>query len=136
MEETTENIEKQAANAASAQERAQAGGKARKPSFWERYVGPVLSGSILTKAEVRRQYPYILFMAVLMFLYIANGYRIQKLHRQKENLTKELKEMRNRSLTLASMRMSSTRQSEIIKELEKRGIPLIEATEPPRVIDK
>lgn len=108
----------------------------RRISVWDKYIGEIISGSILTKAEVRRQYPYILFMAVLMFLYIANGYNMQKLHRNNELLSDQVKELRARSLTMASMRMTATRQSEIIKELKKRGIPLIEATEPPVVIDK
>lgn len=98
--------------------------------------GQVISGNFLVRPEVRRQYPYILVLAALMFLYIANGYYIQKLHRRNENLTDEIKELKARSLTLASKRMTATRQSEIIKELEERGIPLIEATEPPHVIER
>ena len=94
----------------------------KRPSWVERNVAQVLSGNILTRAEVRRMYPYVLFIAVLMFLYIANGYHIQKLH--------------SRSLTLSSIRMTATRQSEIIKELEARGIPLQESLTPPKIIDK
>lgn len=108
----------------------------RRPSRFERYVGQVLSGSILNRAEVRRQYPYIFFMAVLMFLYIANGFHIQKLHRQHDRLTAQIKELRARSLTISSQRMMSTRQSEIIRRLEERGIPLEESVSPPKVIEK
>jgi len=32
--------------------------------------------------------------------------------------------------------MTATRQSEIIKELEARGIPLQESLTPPKIIDK
>ena len=42
----------------------------KRPSWVERNVAQVLSGNILTRAEVRRMYPYVLFIAVLMFLYI------------------------------------------------------------------
>lgn len=110
--------------------------KPRRPSALENIFGQVISGNFLIRPEVRRQYPYILTLAVLMFLYIANGYYVQKLHRRNELLTDEIKELRARSLTLTSQRMTSTRQSEIIRELEKRGIPLIEATEPPYIIKK
>ena len=58
-----------------------------RPSRFERYVRRVISGSILADAEVQKHYPYVLFMAVLMFLYIANGFHTQKLHRQHERLT-------------------------------------------------
>lgn len=106
------------------------------PSRMERYVQQVLSGSILTHAEVRRHYPYVLFMTVLMFLYIANGFHIQKLYRQHERLSGQIKELRARSLTLSSQRMIATRQSEIIRNLKEREIPLEELVSPPKVIDK
>ena len=63
-----------------------------RPSRFERYVRRVISGSILADAEVQKHYPYVLFMAVLMFLYIANGFHTQKLHRQHERLTARVKE--------------------------------------------
>ena len=88
----------------------------RPPSRFERYVGQML--------------------ALLMFLYIANGFHIQKLHRRHDRLTEQVKELRARSLTVSSLRMISTRQSEIIRELELRGIPLEESLSPPKVIEK
>ena len=72
-----------------------------RPSRFERYVRRVISGSILADAEVQKHYPYVLFMAVLMFLYIANGFHTQKLHRQHERLTARVKELRAQSLTIA-----------------------------------
>ena len=110
--------------------------KVKGPSWFERNLAQVLSGSILTRVEVRRMYPYVLFVVVLMFLYIANGYHIQKLHRRHDRLTEQVKELRSRSLTISSIRMTQTRQSEIIKQLEERGIPLEESLIPPKIIDK
>lgn len=110
--------------------------KIKGPSWFERNLAQVLSGSILTRVEVRRMYPYVLFIVVLMFLYIANGYHIQKLHRRHDRLTEQVKELRSRSLTISSIRMTQTRQSEIIKQLEERGIPLEESLTPPKIIDK
>lgn len=109
---------------------------ARKGFRLDHYAGQVLSGNILTRAEVRRYYPYIFFMALLMLLYIANGYHIQTLHRRYDRLNDQVKELRSRSLTLSSIRMSATRQSEIVREVERRGIPLHESLEPPKVIEK
>ena len=110
--------------------------KVKGPSWFERNLAQVLSGSILTRVEVRRMYPYVLFIVVLMFLYIANGYHIQKLHRRHDRLIEQVKELRSRSLTISSIRMTQTRQSEIIKQLEERGIPLEESLIPPKIIDK
>lgn len=108
----------------------------KEASRFERYLGQVLSGSFLTRAEVRRQYPYIFFMVILMFLYIANIFHIQKLHRRHDSLTEQVKELRSRSLTTSSLRVMSTRRSEIIKELERRGIPVHETVVPPKIIEK
>lgn len=108
----------------------------KAPSRFERHVKQILSGSILTNAEVQKHYPYILFMVLLAFLYIANGFHMQKLHRQHDRLTAQVKELRARSLTLSSQRMIATRQSEIIRAVEERGIPLEELLAPPKIIDK
>ena len=53
-----------------------------------------------------------------------------------ERLTARVKELRAQSLTISSQRMIATRQSEIIRELEERGIPLDELVSPPKIIDK
>ncbi len=106
------------------------------PSKWKEYIGSLLSGNILSKTEVRRLYPYMLFLAFLMLLYISNVFRMQQLHRRHDALVKEVKELRAKSLTISAMRMNSTRQSEIIRELEVRGIDLQESLVPPKVIGK
>ncbi len=100
----------------------------------KQYIGMILSGSILTKAEVRNVYPYLIAVAVLMMAYIASVFRMQELHRREIQLTRQVKELRATSLELASQRMLYTRQSNIIEELEKRGIPLGEAVTPPKVV--
>lgn len=110
--------------------------KPKKSFSAERYVGQVLSGSIFTRKQVQKQYPYILFMAALMLLYIANVFHVQKLHRQHDKLSEQIKELRARSLTISSIRMTATRQSTIIEELDKRGIPLKEQLSPSKVIKK
>lgn len=137
-QQTDSNEDAASENDAAEDETASAGDslKVKGPSWFERNLAQVLSGSILTRVEVRRMYPYVLFIVVLMFLYIANGYHIQKLHRRHDRLTEQVKELRSRSLTLSSIRMTQTRQSEIIKQLEERGIPLEESLTPPKIIDK
>ena len=102
----------------------------------KRQIGALLSGSILSKAEVRKFYPYMLLLAFLMLLYIANVFKMQQLHKQHDRLAAEVKELRAKSLTLSSIRMNATRQSEILKELKKRGIDLEESVVPPKIIDK
>mgnify|MGYP006068725209 FL=1 len=94
-----------------------------------------MSGGILRQPEVRRNLPYGLFVAFLMFLYIANGYHTQKLHRRYARLNAEVKELRTRSVSMTERRMTATRQSEIIRTLKERNIPLQESLVPPKVVE-
>ncbi|MCD7962345.1 MAG: hypothetical protein LUF90_02065 [Rikenellaceae bacterium] len=95
------------------------------------YFKGVISGNILKKEEVGKKLPYIIFISFLMFLYIANSFLTQSLHRQYINLNKEVQELRAKSLSFTERRMTATRQSEIIKELKKRNIDLEESVAPP-----
>jgi len=106
----------------------------RLPTKLKEFIASWISGNILSRSEVRRLYPYLLVMALLMLFYIANTFSIQKLYRRQTTLTRQVKELRSKSLTVSSLRMTSTRQSEIIKELRRRGIGLEELLEPPKVV--
>lgn len=97
-------------------------------------IASVLSGNILSKSEVTRAYPYMIFIACLMFLYIANVFRTQYIYREHARLTEQVKELRAKSMTIASDKMQFTRQSNIMVELERRGIPLRESLAPNKVI--
>lgn len=110
--------------------------KPQKPSKIKQAVVSVLSGNILSRAEVKKQYPYMLFIAFLMMIYIGNVFKMQQLHRYHGRLSTEVKELRAKSLTISSQRVDATRQSQIIKELEARGIDLRESLVPPKVISK
>ena len=107
-----------------------------KPSIITQYITWILSGNILSRAEVRKQYPYICFMALLTFLYITNIFNTQKLYRKQDRLTAQVKELRSKSLTLSSIRMRATRQSAILEQLEQRGIDLKESISPPMIMER
>lgn len=106
--------------------------KKRKPST----VGAVITGNILSRSEVRRAYPYMIFVVALMFFYIANAFRAQRIYREHAALTEQVKELRSKSMTIASQKMQATRQSRIMVELERRGIPLHESLTPNKVIPR
>ncbi len=108
----------------------------RAVSKMKEYLGMMLSGSILTRTEVRRAYPYLIFIAFLMLLYISSVFRMQQLHRREQELSRQVKELRATSLELASRRMNLTRQSRVIEELQRREIPLEESLTPPRIVEK
>ena len=109
------------------------GGFLHKLIMWTRNV---LTGDILSKSEVKRHYPYVAFLLVLALLYITHIFSVQELHREHASLTKEVKDLRAKSLTMTSYRMQATRYSNIIKTLKERGSKLEESLTPNIVIAK
>lgn len=92
----------------------------------------VLDGSILTKDVVIEQLPYLLFLTFVAVLYIGNRYHSEKIVRETSITQAELKELRAESITTASKLMYISKQSEVIKLVNKKGLELEEAVEPPK----
>ncbi len=99
-------------------------------------LGAVVSGNILSRSDVRGAYPYMIFVVAFMFFYIWNAFRTQHVYREHATLTEQVKELRSKSMTIASEKMQATRQSNIIEELARRGIPLRESLTPNKVIPR
>ncbi len=100
-----------------------------------RYVRGLLSGSFLRMPQVQRQLKYALIVAVFMLAYIALGYHTRQLNRRYDRLNDEVKELRTKSLSLNELRMTATRQSEIIRALREHGIELEESVVPPKIVE-
>lgn len=100
-----------------------------------RFARGVVSGNLLRFPEVQRQLKYALIVAVFMLAYIALGYYTQQLNRRYSRLADEVKELNTKSLSLSEMRMTATRQSEIIRALREHGIALEESVVPPQVVE-
>lgn len=98
----------------------------RKGSVWD-----VFDGSVLTRDRVVRQLPFALFITFLIILYIGNRYHAEKMIRETMELQTELRELRARSISTASELEFMSRQSEVAKLVEKKGLGLKEAVEPP-----
>jgi len=102
---------------------------------FRRFARGFMSGNLLRLPGVQRRLKYALVIALFMLLYIANGYYTQQLNRRYTRLNNEVKELRTRSLSLNEMRMTATRQSEIIKALREHGIELEESVVPPAMVE-
>lgn len=94
----------------------------------------ILTGSILAKKQVSKQLPFLIFMAGLGIVYIANRYNAEHLLRNTAKLQQELDELRAESITTASELMYVSRQSQVIKSIEENHLGLKESTVPPRRI--
>jgi hypothetical protein len=98
----------------------------RKGSVWD-----VFDGSVLTREKVVRQLPFALFITFLIILYIGNRYHSEKVIRETMKLQTELRELRARAISTASDLEFISRQSEVARLVERKGLGLKEAVEPP-----
>ena len=97
-------------------------------------VKEILTGSILAKKSVVNQLPFIIFIALLGIIYIANRYHAEHLLRETVKVQEELNELRAESITVASELMFSSRQSQVIKLVQENNLGLKEATSPPKMV--
>ena len=97
-------------------------------------VKDFLTGSILTSKSVSRQLTYIFFLAFLAVFYIANRYRYEKLVKYEKKLQIEVRNLRAESITTASKLMFISKQSEVARLCDERGLGLKESVVPPRKI--
>ncbi len=95
----------------------------------------LVDGSFLSKDKVVDQLPLILFLSFLGVLYIANGYHAQSIYRKTLQLQQEVTDLRAESITVSSRLMSVSRQSEVLKLLNEKGIGLVESVQPPKKLN-
>lgn len=95
-------------------------------------VKDFISGRILTHEMISGQMPYTIFLVALAIIYIANNYHYNNLLRTELKMRKEVKNLRAESITTAARYMSISRQSEVVKLVEEKGLGLIESRVPPK----
>ena len=97
-------------------------------------IKDLLDGSLIANDFIVKQLPYIVFLVALAFIYIANRYHAEKVVRASIELSKEINELRAEAITTSSELMFISKQSEVAKLIEERGLGLKESVEPPRKI--
>lgn len=97
-------------------------------SFWNT-LSSIIDGSFLTRDWVLKMLPFIFFLVFLTMIYIGNQYAALRRVKESENISKELKELRNEHISTKSELMYQKRISEIAKKLESKGIK--ESNTPP-----
>ncbi len=107
----------------------------RKPEFTEsspshhdtvgtfsRATQDVLGGAILENKKIQRIFPYLLFLALLAFVYITNDYVLENKVRRIAGMEREIKEQRYEYISVKSDLMILSKQSQLEKRLESMGI--------------
>lgn len=73
---------------------------------------------------ISRNIGFFLFLAVLTVLYIANGHYADKSIRDISKANKEIKDLQFEYKTLKSELMYQTRETELIKAMEAKGLKI------------
>jgi hypothetical protein len=90
----------------------------------------ILSGEILTKQWVKKQYKLLGLICGLLFMYIYFGYQSEKQQHHLNALTKELVDTQFTKQTLNAQTIPLTRQSAVVKLLEGQKSQLRERNTP------
>lgn len=93
-----------------------------------------LNGDKLRSEKFREQYPLIVLIVCLIFLYILTGYQAAKQQHKLTDTKKEMLDAKFRYMTISAQLTNTTRQSQIIDALRLNGSPLQENTVPPTKI--
>jgi hypothetical protein len=101
----------------------------KKSNKSRKAVQEFLGGDYLSKEWVTGNLSYILYVALIGMIYIANTYYTEKKFKTIERTKNELKELRYEYITTKSILMFQGRQSEISKRAVEQGLK--EAKMPP-----
>ncbi len=96
-------------------------------------LSSVFSGTFLTNQKTLRNMPFLMFLAWIALMYIANGYYADDKIREVNKLTNHLKELRTEYIFTKSELMFASKQSEVAKSAEKLGLK--EPVTPPIIIE-
>ncbi|MCB0397420.1 MAG: S-adenosyl-methyltransferase [Flavobacteriales bacterium] len=92
----------------------------------------ILTGRMLSERGSEKMAPYILFLALLGILYIANIHFAERTVREMDHVQQELKELQTEYITTRSEIMYNSKQSRVSVALSPQGIK--ESTVPPKKI--
>ena len=107
--------------------------KKRKKGVLAKALSSVFSGTFLTNESTLKHVPFLLFLALIAILYIANGYQADDKIREVNRITNELKELRSEYISTKSDLMFVSKQSEVAKSVETMGLK--EPIAPPMKIE-
>ena len=98
-------------------------------------IRDVINGNILSKKFIQKQYGLLIMIAILAFMYVDNRFYCETQLAKTIELKDKIKDVKYESLTISAQLMRISRQSNILKMIEERGIDLDESTTPPVVIE-
>jgi hypothetical protein len=102
-------------------------GKARPGSF----VKELLSGILVSDKIILKNLWFIIFLTILGAFYIGNRFHAERITRETEKLSREVKDLKAESLSTSANLMTASRQSEVYRLVREHGLGLEELKTPP-----
>lgn len=100
-----------------------------------RSIMSLIRGEVFGSDWLIGNLPFLAFLLFLGLVYIGLGYAAEDTVREINVNKNELKERRSEYITIKSDLMYATKQSELIKILNSKGLNLEEAANPPKKIE-
>jgi hypothetical protein len=94
----------------------------RKQGKVTRGIHNIIGGDLLSRHTVLSNLPFLIFLAILAMLYIANTYYSEKTFKEIEKTKSELKELRYQYITAKATLLYYSKQTEIAKRVAPLGI--------------
>lgn len=92
----------------------------------------LLDGNVLTRKVVLNQSRFIFLLVAIAFISIANRNHAEKLVIRLNRLQSDVKELRAKSITISSDLVRISRQSEVVRLVQRYELGLEENLEPPK----
>ncbi|NCO54129.1 MAG: hypothetical protein COS14_07090 [Bacteroidetes bacterium CG02_land_8_20_14_3_00_31_25] len=93
-----------------------------------------INGTLLSREVILKQFPFVIYLTFIAIILIANRYGAEKVVRNTQSITNELKELKAEQISVTSELMRLSQQSEVIKLVNQYEIGLSELIEPPKKI--
>lgn len=103
--------------------------RSRAPQIFE-----VINGNFLSKDNIQKHIPFILFLFAVSLVYIANGYMAENTVRKINARNNELKELRSEYISTKSELMYHSKQSGLVDIIQSKNLGLKESFVPPKKI--
>lgn len=97
----------------------------------EGFFKMMISGSLFSERLILGNLGLLSLLTLLGAIYIANRFHAEKTIRTTDILQKEVKELRSEAMATSAELMYLSKQSEVLKLINEKGLGLKELKEPP-----
>lgn len=109
--------------------------KEKKGKSYGAFMKDVFDGTILTKGFIARNFKMIIIIVAGVLFYIGNHYKVIMCLNEIDELNVELTDVKYEALTQSSLLMRESRQSNVRRLVQEKGLELEESTQPPFVVE-